>query len=84
MEARNDAMRGTCVASSHYGMAALANPVLLTRFNHRWPDSDPGFSRTQAPDPGNAVDTADDVKNLWDRLDNAGTASLMSVKVLWH
>lgn len=30
MEARNDAMGGTGVASSHYGTAALANPALLT------------------------------------------------------
>lgn len=32
MEARNDAMGGTGVASSHYGTAALANPALLTHF----------------------------------------------------
>lgn len=29
-EARNDAMGGTGVASSHYGVAPLANPALLT------------------------------------------------------
>lgn len=32
MDARNDAMGGTGVASSHYGTAALANPALLTHF----------------------------------------------------
>ncbi|WP_075182889.1 conjugal transfer protein TraF [Pantoea sp. 1.19] len=31
VEARNDAMGGTGVASSHYGAAALANPALMTR-----------------------------------------------------
>lgn len=30
-DARNDAMGGTGVASSHYGSAALANPALLTK-----------------------------------------------------
>lgn len=30
-EARNDAMGGTGVASSHYGVAPLANPALLTK-----------------------------------------------------
>lgn len=32
MEACNDAMGGTGVASFHYGAAALANPALLTHF----------------------------------------------------
>lgn len=32
-EARNDAMGGTGVASSHYGVAPLANPALLTKHN---------------------------------------------------
>ncbi|HIB1651878.1 TPA: conjugal transfer protein TraF, partial [Salmonella enterica subsp. enterica serovar Muenchen] len=32
-EARNDAMGGTGVASSHYGAAPLANPALLTKHN---------------------------------------------------
>jgi hypothetical protein len=72
MEARNDAMGGTGVASSHYGAAALANPALLTRSG---PTDD--FSLilpsvgAQVSDPDKAVDTADDVKNLWDRFDNA-------------
>lgn len=36
-EARNDAMGGTGVASSHYGVAPLANPALLTKAG---PDDD--------------------------------------------
>ncbi|KQN46435.1 conjugal transfer protein TraF [Serratia sp. Leaf50] len=32
MEARNDAMGGTGVASSHYGTAPLANPALMSSF----------------------------------------------------
>ncbi|EMW7065541.1 conjugal transfer protein TraF, partial [Salmonella enterica] len=34
-EARNDAMGGTGVASSHYGVAPLANPALLTKHDSR-------------------------------------------------
>lgn len=72
MEARNDAMGGTGVASSHYGTAALSNPALLTRFG---PTDD--FSLVlpsvgaQVSDPDKAVDTADDVKDLWNRFDSA-------------
>ncbi|MEH4661076.1 conjugal transfer protein TraF [Phytobacter diazotrophicus] len=72
MEARNDAMGGTGVASSHYGTAALSNPALLTHFG---PTDD--FSLVlpsvgaQVSDPDKAVDTADDVKNLWNRFDSA-------------
>lgn len=72
MEARSDAMGGTGVASAHYGTAALSNPALLTRFG---PTDD--FSLVlpsvgvQAYDPDNVVDNADDVKDRWDRFDNA-------------
>lgn len=72
MEARNDAMGGTGVASSHYGTAALSNPALLTHFG---PSDD--FSLVlpsvgaQVSDPDNTVDKADDVKNLWNNFDTA-------------
>lgn len=72
MEARSDAMGGTGVASAHYGTAALSNPALLTNFG---PTDD--FSLVlpsvgvQVADPDNAVDTADDVKDLWNDFDNA-------------
>ncbi|XWJ91904.1 conjugal transfer protein TraF [Phytobacter ursingii] len=72
MEARNDAMGGTGVASSHYGTAALSNPALLTHFG---PSDD--FSLVlpsvgaQVSDPDNTVDRADDVKNLWNNFDTA-------------
>ncbi|MEI7307116.1 conjugal transfer protein TraF [Pectobacterium atrosepticum] len=72
IEARNDAMGGTGVASSHYGVAALSNPALLTHFGN----SD-DFSLilpsigAQVSDSDKTVDTADDAKNLWEHFDNA-------------
>ena len=72
MEARSDAMGGTGVASAHYGTAALSNPALLTRSG---PTDD--FSLVvpsvgvQVADKDNAIDTADDVKDLWNDFDNA-------------
>ena len=72
MEARGDAMGGTGVASAHYGTAALANPALLTQYG---PTDD--FSLVllsvgaQVSDPDKAVDSADDVKDLWDHFDAA-------------
>lgn len=72
MEARGDAMGGTGVASAHYGTAALANPALLTQYG---PTDDfnlvlPSVG-AQVSDPDKAVDSADDVKDLWDRFDAA-------------
>lgn len=72
MEARNDAMGGTGVSSSHYGTAALANPALLTHFTQT-----DDFSLVlpsvgvQIADPDNAVDSANDVKDLWNQFDSA-------------
>lgn len=71
MEARNDAMGGTGVASSHYGAAALANPALMTRFAQ----SDdvslilPSVG-LQASDPDRLQDGVDGVKDAWDRYDD--------------
>lgn len=62
-EARNDAMGGTGVASSHYGVAPLANPALLTKH-----DSSDDFSLllpsvgAQLSDPDDISNKADDVK----------------------
>lgn len=59
-EARNDAMGGTGVASSHYGVAPLANPALLTKSGAK-----DDFSLllpsvgAQLSDPGNIADNAD-------------------------
>lgn len=72
MEARSDAMGGTGVASAHYGTAALSNPALLTKFG-----ANDDFSLVlpsvgvQVADPDKAIDTADDVKDLWNNFDNA-------------
>ncbi|EFW4185713.1 conjugal transfer protein TraF, partial [Escherichia coli] len=61
-EARNDAMGGTGVASSHYGVAPLANPALLTKSGAK-----DDFSLllpsvgAQLSDPGNIADNADKI-----------------------
>lgn len=71
-EARNDAMGGTGVASSHYGVAPLANPALLTKH-----DSSDDFSLllssvgAQLSDPDDISNKADDVKADWDAFDRA-------------
>ncbi|ECW0371918.1 conjugal transfer protein TraF [Salmonella enterica] len=71
MDASNDAMGGTGVASSHYGTAALANPALLTHFGV----SD-DFSLilpsvgAQVSDPDHLQNAVDDVKDAWDRYDS--------------
>lgn len=71
-EARNDAMGGTGVASSHYGVAPLANPALLTKHN-----SNDDFSLllpsvgAQVADPDDVSNKADDVKDDWDLFDSA-------------
>lgn len=73
-EARNDAMGGTGVASSHYGVAPLANPALLTKHN-----SNDDFSLllpsvgAQVADPDDVSNKADDVKDDWDLFDSAVT-----------
>lgn len=71
MEARNDAMGGTGVASSHYGTAALANPALLTHFG-----ASDDFTLVlpsvgaQVSDPDHLQNGVDDVKGAWRRYDN--------------
>lgn len=71
-EARNDAMGGTGVASSHYGVAPLANPALLTKH-----DSSDDISLllpsvgAQLSDPDDISNKADDVKADWDAFDRA-------------
>ena len=71
-EARNDAMGGTGVASSHYGVAPLANPALLTKAG---PDDD--FSLllpsvgAQLSDPDNITDNADRISDDWKAFDSA-------------
>ncbi|ENI8162358.1 conjugal transfer protein TraF, partial [Escherichia coli] len=71
-EARNDAMGGTGVASSHYGVAALANPALLTKAGVK-----DDFSLllpsvgAQLSDPGNITDNADKISNDWKAFDRA-------------
>lgn len=71
MEARNDAMGGTGVASSHYGTAVLANPALLTHFG-----ASDDFSLilpsvgAQVSDPDHLQHGVDDVKDARDRYDS--------------
>ncbi|ENR8356307.1 conjugal transfer protein TraF [Escherichia coli] len=71
-EARNDAMGGTGVASSHYSVAPLANPALLTKHN-----SNDDFSLllpsvgAQLSDPNDIANKADDIQDDWDAFDRA-------------
>ncbi|WP_410012207.1 conjugal transfer protein TraF [Sodalis sp. C49] len=83
-EARNDAMGGTGVASSHYGAAALVNPALLTGYGE-----DDAISiilpavGVRVSDPDNLQDGFDNVQSSWDRLKddaNKGTGSPASIK----
>ncbi|GAB7261576.1 conjugal transfer protein TraF [Dickeya fangzhongdai] len=66
-DARNDAMGGTGVASSHYGSAALVNPALLTKFNGNDHVSLilPSVTATVS-NPDKIEDKFDSVKNSWD------------------
>lgn len=70
MEASNDAMGGTGVASSHYCAAALANPALMTNAT-----ASDDFSMimpsvgVQASDPDHLQDGVDGVKDAWDRYE---------------
>lgn len=86
MEARNDAMGGTGVASSHYGAAAFANPALMTRFSGA-----DDFSLilpavgVQVSDPDHLQNGVDDVKDAWDRYDSdmsAGAAADLQRQLL--
>ncbi|WP_263064759.1 conjugal transfer protein TraF [Dickeya dadantii] len=66
-DARNDAMGGTGVASSHYSSAALVNPALLTKFNSHDHVSLilPSVTATVS-NPDKIEDKFDSVKNGWD------------------
>ncbi|WP_167850505.1 MULTISPECIES: conjugal transfer protein TraF [unclassified Escherichia] len=72
MEASNDAMGGTGVASSHYCAAALANPALMTSAT-----ASDDFSMilpsvgVQVSDPDHLQSDVDAVKDAWDRYDAA-------------
>lgn len=71
-EARNSAMGGTGVASSHYGAAALANPALITHYGEK-----DNFSLilpsvgVQVSDPDHLQDGADGVRDAWDHYDDS-------------
>ncbi|ATZ93369.1 conjugal transfer protein TraF [Dickeya fangzhongdai] len=68
-DARNDAMGGTGVASSHYGSAALTNPALLTKAQA----SDnvslilPSVGAVVS-DPNKVEDKFDRIKSSWDSI----------------
>lgn len=84
-EARNDAMGGTGVASSHYSAAALANPALLTkaRANDDFALILPSVG-AQVSDPDNLEDGADSVRDTWDRFDdslNTGDSSAQAAEL---
>src|SRR5476651_1963692 len=80
-EARNDAMGGTGVASSHYGSAPLVNPALLTQFDQ----SDdlsvilPSVG-ARVSDPDNLVDGFDDVKSAWNTFNTHAGSSASNLK----
>ncbi|HEY0210456.1 conjugal transfer protein TraF [Acerihabitans sp.] len=83
-EARNDAMGGTGVASSHYGAAPLVNPALLAEH-----DENDNVSiilpavGVRVSDPDNLQNGFDKVQTAWDRLKdeaNSGTGALGSIK----
>jgi hypothetical protein len=75
-EARNSAMGGTGVASSHYTAAGWANPALLTR--HREEDDFgmilPTIGAT-AFDKDGLIDDIDAFVDEFDRIETAGTAT---------
>ena len=80
-EARNDAMGGTGVASSHYGVAPLANPALLTKSGAK-----DDFSLllpsvgAQLSDPGNITDNADKISDDWKAFERAVDACTRRVR----
>lgn len=88
MEASNDAMGGTGVASSHYYAAALINPALMTNST-----ASDDFSLilpsvgVQASDPDHLQDDVDGVKDAWDRYEaelSDGGAPLGAAADLQH
>lgn len=82
-EARNSAMGGTGVASSHYLAAGWANPALLTR--HRESDTFgfilPTIGAT-AFDKDGLIDDIDDFVDEFDRIETAGTATTDDINSL--
>lgn len=78
-EARNNAMGGTGVASSHYGAAALANPALITHYGEK-----DDFSLIlpsvglQASDPDHLQDGVDGVRDAWNHYDDALSAGTVT------
>ncbi|EKJ5694522.1 conjugal transfer protein TraF [Salmonella enterica] len=78
-EARNSAMGGTGVASSHYGAAALANPALITHYGEK-----DKFSMilpsvgVQVSDPDHLQDGVDGVRDAWERYDDALSAGTVT------
>lgn len=67
-DARNDAMGGTGVASSHWSSAVLANPALMTRAQ---PEENAGIifpsAGLQVTDKDKLVDRIDDITDTVDR-----------------
>jgi hypothetical protein len=82
-EARNSAMGGTGVASSHYLAAGWANPALLTR--HRESDTFgfilPTVGAT-AFDKDGLIDDIDSFVDDFDRIEAAGTATTDDINSL--
>ncbi|EFS2651746.1 conjugal transfer protein TraF [Salmonella enterica] len=78
-EARNSAMGGTGVASSHYGAAALANPALITHYGEK-----DKFSLilpsvgVQVSDLNHLQDGVDGVRDAWERYDDALSAGTVT------
>lgn len=78
-EARNSAMGGTGVASSHYGAAALANPALMTHYGEK-----DDFSLilpavgVQVSDPDHLQDGVDGVRDAWNHYDDALSAGTVT------
>ncbi|ART81322.1 hypothetical protein CBP31_00635 [Oceanisphaera profunda] len=72
-DARNNAMGGVGVASSHYGVAALVNPALVAKDDKVTDD----FSLVlpsigiQGSDKDNLIDGIDDLSDTYDRFDEA-------------
>lgn len=75
-DARNDAMGGTGVASSHYGSAALTNPALLTNAQ---PSDNVSVILPSVgvfvSDPDKVEDKFDRIKSSWDSVKNTLNAS---------
>ncbi|ART81076.1 hypothetical protein CBP12_02855 [Oceanisphaera avium] len=72
-DARNNAMGGVGVASSHYGIAALVNPALVAKDDKKTDD----FSLVlpsvgiQVSDKDDLIDGIDNVSDIYDRFDAA-------------